>query len=312
MRIVSGFALSAVLALILAAPQGHAAPACGKICLETIADQYRAAYVKHDPELAPFAAKVRFSENNVELKFPKGSWRAITQEVGPAFTFSDPVTGNVGFTTHIKMMDTSGYLAVRLKVVNRRITEVEHLLSTRRFVGEAPLQNADGKPLVHDPDMLRPLKPAERVSRAAMISMADAYWESLGDNKGGVLKGGLKFKPNCTRVENGLPFNGGVACDASFRNGTYSFNERVRDRAYMIVDEERGVVFSRAVIDHVGDLDTIALADGTKRRVPFREPHSWTVLETFKVIDGAIGPIEANFIGAPYGTRSPFTDKPAQ
>jgi hypothetical protein len=301
-------ALVAIAALAVVSAPVRAQSACDKACLEHIADQYRAAYAQRDPRLARISKAVRFTENNVELEFPKGSWQAITAEVGPALTFSDPVTGNVGITTAISMLDTSGYIAIRLRVEKGEITEIEHLLSTKRLVGTAPLQHGDGKPLVHDRQMIRTLTPAERVPREAMIKQADAYWETLGDDKDGVLKNGLKFLPSCQRIENGLPFRNGAKCEEGFAQRTYSFNERVRDRAYMLVDEERGIVLSRAFIDHTGNLDTITLSDGSVRKVPFREPHSWAVLETFKIINGAIATIEANFIGAPYGTRSPWTN----
>jgi hypothetical protein len=43
---------------------------CDAACLETIANSYRAAYLAHDPKLAPFAERVRYTENNVEMPFP--------------------------------------------------------------------------------------------------------------------------------------------------------------------------------------------------------------------------------------------------
>ena len=59
------------------------AGSCDHACLEHIADQYRAAYLKHDPSLAPIAKSVRFSENGVEmLQFPDASWDTVTQEAG--------------------------------------------------------------------------------------------------------------------------------------------------------------------------------------------------------------------------------------
>src|ERR1700742_1542685 len=86
-------ALIMVLAPLLGLSVARAA-ACDDACLRQIADQYRAAYVHRDPKQAPFAAHVRFMENNVELPFPDGSWDDVTSEVGPALTFSDPETGN--------------------------------------------------------------------------------------------------------------------------------------------------------------------------------------------------------------------------
>ena len=90
----------AMLALWVPAMFGTAAAqaACDDACLTSIADQYRAAYVHHDPKQAPFAAHVRFMENNVELPFPDGSWDVVTSEVGPALTFSDPATGGAAST----------------------------------------------------------------------------------------------------------------------------------------------------------------------------------------------------------------------
>jgi hypothetical protein len=53
-------------------------------------------------------------------------------------------------------------------------------------------------------------------------------------------------------------------CDKAFLNGNYRFNERVRDGEYFLVDEERGLVFCSAFIDHKGVLDHYRRVDGTK------------------------------------------------
>ncbi|HVV42738.1 MAG TPA: hypothetical protein VHC94_16920, partial [Nitrobacter sp.] len=87
------------------------------------------------------------------------------------------------------------------------------------------------------------------------------------------------------------------------------FNARVRDRDFPVVDEARGLVMSRAFIDHKGVLDHYTLTDGTERRSPFREPHTWSVLEVFKVKSGMITGVETAFIGSPYYQRSPWTPK---
>jgi len=103
---VAGRVARALWVALISAPLLYAhsitanAAACDRPCLEHIADQYRAAYLKHDPSGAPISKRVRFTENNVEmLQFPDGSWDTVTQEIGPALTFSDPQTGNVGIYT---------------------------------------------------------------------------------------------------------------------------------------------------------------------------------------------------------------------
>ena len=49
---------------------------------------------------------------------------------------------------------------------------------------------------------------------------------------------------------------------------------------------------------------------GTEKRSIFREPHTWSVLEMFKIKNGMITGVEATFIGAPYYIRSPWTRHP--
>jgi hypothetical protein len=154
----------------------------------------------------------------------------------------------------------------------------------------------------HDPDLERRLAPDERVSRDEMIALANGYWETLENNTGEIR--GTRFSPDATRFENGKGF---AEIERGFRLGTYRFNARVRDRDFPLVDEARGLVMSRAFIDHKGLLETYTLTDGTERRSPFREPHTWAVLEVFKIKRGIITGVETAFIGAPYYQRSPWT-----
>jgi hypothetical protein len=287
------------------APAAHGAPSCDKACLEHTADLYRAAYVKHDVKLAPFARKVRFTENNVEMEFPDGTWDTVTEEVGPALTLSDPTSGNAGIYTAIMQNDTPGFLAVRLKVVRGQITEVEHIISTRRNLSSPPTPIGDVHDFRHDPDLAQPVPAAERMSRAQLIAHANGYFSTLQNNTGEIR--GTRFAPGATRFENGLKF---ADIEKGFRLGRYRFNERVRDRDFVLVDEERGIVMARGFIDHKGVLDEYTLTDGTKMRSVFREPQTWALLEMFKIKADQITGVEAAFIGAPYYMRSPWTRKP--
>jgi hypothetical protein len=273
--------------------------------LEAIADAYRAAYVAHDPRLAPISDRVRFSENNVEMDFPDASWDAVTREIGPALTLSDTGKGQIGIFTAVSVSDTPGFLAVRLKVEGGAITEIEHVLSTRRNLSGPPTPIGDPHTFVHDEDLAREVPVRERSSRAEMIRLADGYFSTL-ENNTGVIRG-TRFAPDTLRYENGMAF---ADVERLFKLGNYRFNERVRDRDYFLVDEPRGLVMGRAFIDHKGVLDSFALTDGTVKKSIFREPHSWGVLELFKIRGGAITSIEATFIAVPYNLRSPWTAKP--
>jgi hypothetical protein len=276
--------------------------ACDDACLTGIADQYRAAYVHRDVKQAPFAAHVRFMENNVEMPFPEGSWDVVTSEVGPALTFTDPSTGGVGIYTAIMMGNTPAFLAIRLRVEHGKIAEAEHLLSTKRLISAPPTPFGDVTKLTHDPLTSQLLTPAQRRPRAELIRIADGYFATLSHNDGTLH---TVFAPTCHRIENGMETapNG---CQGPFKLGTYLFNVRVR-REPLLVDESRGLVMFRGFIDHKGNVIDFKLTDGTPRTSPFQEPHTWSFVETFKIIDGAVGPVEADFIGSPYYSKSPWS-----
>lgn len=291
-------------ALALAMP-AVAKDRCGKACLEQIGAAYRTAYLAHDRRLAPFAATVRFTENNVEMPLPDGTWDTVTKEVGPALTLSDPVTGNIGIYTTILQNDTPGFLAIRLKVVNGRISEVEHVISTKRNLSAPPTPIGPIEGFVHDPDLALPVSRTERMSRADLVRIANGYFETLENNDGSIRN--TAFTPDATRFENGMKF---PEVEKGFRLGRYHFNERVRDRDHFLVDEVRGIVMARGFIDHKGRLDTYQLTDGTTQKSIFREPQSWGLLEMFKIKNGRITGIEATFVQTPYYMRSPWTRRP--
>jgi hypothetical protein len=294
-----------VVALVVCGPAALGA-ACDKKCLEGIGDQYRAAYVKHDRSMAPFARKVRFTENNVEMEFPDGSWDTVTEEVGPPLTLSDPKTGNVGIYTAIMQNDTPSFLAIRLKVKGNKITEVEHMLSTKRNLSAPPTPIGDIRALFdRDPELAKVVPENERVSREKLIAHANGYFDTLQNNTGEIR--GTRFSPTATRFENGMKF---PEIEKGFKLGRYRFNERVRDRDCFLVDEERQIAMCRGFIDHKGVLDTYTLTDGTPAKSIFREPHTWALIEMFKVRNDMIVGVEATFIGSHYYMRSPWTKKP--
>jgi hypothetical protein len=255
--------------------------------------------------LAPFSAKVRFTENNVEMRLPDGAWDTVTKEVGPALTISDPKTGHVGIYTTILQKDVPGFLAIRLKVARGKIVEVEQLISTRRNLSSPPTPIGPIEGFSHDPDLARPVDAADRMSRAELIRAANGYFETLENNTGQLR--GVRFSPTAVRMENGLRF---TDIEQAFKMARYQFNERVRDRDFFLVDEARGIVMARAFIDHKGVLDDFKLTDGAVQKSVFREPQSWGMLEMFKIKRGEITAVEATFVQTPYYMRSPWTKQP--
>ena len=287
------------LGLLVSAP-AMAQRSCDKACLEQIVDQYRSAYLAHDPSKAPFASKVRFTENNVEMAFPDASWDTVTVEVGKPLILSDSATGQAAAFTAIMQSEIPGYLAIRLKIVDRRITEVEHMLSTRRNLSSPPTPFSEPHGFVRDADRAEHVAAEQRSSREELQKLGDGYFQTLENNTGEIRN--TRFSPDAVRYENGMLFRN---VERDFKQGNYAFNNKVR-RVPVLIDEERGISLFRAFIDHKGMLSDYQLTDGTWRRSIFREPHSWALLEMFKIKAGMITGVEATFISAPYNATSPW------
>ncbi|MEY4761361.1 MAG: hypothetical protein RLZZ200_1217 [Pseudomonadota bacterium] len=296
------FVMGGLLMQAVLPSAGAAEAACGKSCMEGIADRYRAAYVRHDPTGLPLSKQVRFTENGVVLKFPDGTWDTVTKEVGPALTLSDPKTGNVGiYTAFVQSHDTEGYLAVRLRIVKGRITEIEHIVSTRRNLSAPPTPIGPHSDYQPDFNFVKVVEASKRLPREQLVPFADGYFSTLQQNDGSIR--GTAFSPEASRIENGKRF---PQIEKGFKSGYYRFNERVRDRDFFLVDEERQVVMARGFIDHKGVLDEYTLTDGSKQKSVYREPHSWAFLEMFKVEDRRITAVQAVFLGVPYYMPPPW------
>lgn len=281
--------------------QVELAATCDKACLEHIVAQYRAAYLAHDPSQAPFAEQVRYTENNVEMPFPDGTWDTVTEDVGPALVLSDPETGQAAFVTPIRQREIEGYLGVRLKVVGGKITEAEHIISTRRNLSSPPTPIAPIEGYELDPLLDQVVPEDQRATREQLAAHANGYFDTLQHNDGEIR--GTCFLDSAIRRENGMLFSD---IKGGFESGRYLFNNRVR-REVLLIDEDRQIALARGFIDHKGVLDSYQLTDGTPAKSIFQEPQSWAFLEAFKVNDGCISSVVATFYQAPYYTVSPWT-----
>jgi len=276
---------------------------CDRACLLDFADTYRAAYLAHDSGRVAIDDNVRFSENFVEMPFPDGTWHTVSEEFGPALTLLDPDTSQIGIFTAIRQNDILGFLAVRLKVEGMEITEIEHVISTRRNLSSPPTPIGDAEQYMHDPVISTPVPIEQRLPRERVVEHGRGYFATLERNNGEIR--GTCFQADAIRRENGMLF---PDIDGGFRSGRYFFNNEVRNWP-VLVDEEKGVALFRAFIDHKGVLDTFDLTDGTEVRSIFREPQSWGLLEMFAVRNDCIASVVANFVQSPYKMSSPWNPR---
>jgi hypothetical protein len=314
----------AVLTLLLAAPLGAQTNGpCDRACLEGTVDRFLDAFVKHDPAQAGLAGNVKFTENGQRLNVGDGSWRTMIGRGGYRLFVSDPQAGRVAFIGTLReenAQNKDGALvlaALHLKVESRQVSEVE-LFVVR---SENAAKNVEKLGTPHRV-FTEAVPPAERMSRADLVKTANMYFTGMQQNDG---KGVYPFADDCDRFENGgqstnaptppgqtrpdpktaSNYSGQWSCREQFESGLLHFVSRIRDRRYVAVDQERGLVFSFIFFDHMGgDTRRFQTPDGRAVTAGPTTPWTWELAEMFKLERGKIRRIEAILERAPYGMGS--------
>ena len=311
-------ALQALTSLSVAGGAGAQAPGersavtptdCNRDCLIGFLHAYLDALTHKDPARAHFARDVRFTENNVELPLGNdGLWGTISAVAATGLEVADVTTGNAAWFGTVEEHGDPAYYAMRLKVRDGQIVEVETLVDRK---GSLPAPFGDPAKLVHDPAFAAVLSPQQRRPRERLVAVANGYFATVELNDGEIL---TSFDDDCQRTENGISTtSGGQAaaaiasgCEAQFKLGLYRINKRVRERRYELVDEERGVVVATGFFDHANTFDTYKTNDGKERKTALKWPNSITLMEAFKIRDGKIYRVEAVFTYVPYFMHSPW------
>jgi hypothetical protein len=317
---VLGISLAGVLSAQSATGKGGA---CDRACLEALVDQYLDAMTAHDPKLAPLAKNVKFTEDGQKLVIPDGLWNSMVGKGTYRLFVDDPQAGSVAFMGTIKEEGrTAGepigsVIALRLKVVNRQITEAEALV-VRNPDTAARLEKL-GTP---NHLFLEAVPEAQRMSRADLVKTANMYFSGMQQNDG---KGNYPFTDDCNRIENGMQttnaplkdgqtkpdpatatnYSAAWGCKEQFQSGLLHFVTRIRDRRYVAVDQERGLVFSFAFFDHsAGKTRHFETPNGREVVGGPSQPWTWEIAEMFKVENGKLHQIEAVLQRSPYGMTS--------
>jgi hypothetical protein len=281
---------------------------CDHACLIGFLNSYMDALAHKDRGRAQFAKSVRFTENDVEMPLGEGLWATVSGVAQTGLEVADTLTGNAAWLGTVEEYGEPAYYAMRLKVVDRQIAEVETVVDRK---GPLPAPFGDPKQLVHDPAFSEPLKPEERRPRERLIAVANGYFSTVELNDGEIF---TSFDPDCQRTENGISTTRGAVgaasiaqgCEAQFKLGIYRINKRVRERRYPIVDEERGVVVGTGFFDHANSFDTYKTTDGQVRKTALKWPNSLSLMEAFKIRNGLIYRVEAVFTYIPYFMHSPW------
>lgn len=308
------------IALIM--PLSAFAQSCDRACLEALVDTYLDAVIANDPSAIQLADDVRFTENGQRLEIGDGLWNTL-QSKGDYRIFVTDVPaqqvtflGTIGEEHREADKQTPALIALRLRLEGNDISEIEQFVA--RDVAAAERVAA----LTPRAAFSANVPVAERMSRADLLTTANLYFSGMERNDG---KGNYPFADNCHRIENGMTstnapvpegqtradpatattYSAQWSCREQFESGLLYFVNRLRDRRFVAVDEERGLVFSFVFFDHSGGEFRHGITpDGRAVTGGPVQPWTWYIAELFKVENGKLGEIEALLQQVPYGMNS--------
>jgi hypothetical protein len=303
---------------------------CDRACLEGFAERYLDAVAVNDPKRIPLSPNVRFTEDGQRLLIGDGLWNTMKAKGKYRLFVTDVPAGSVTLLAtiqedHREESNFNGSLiALRLRVQNQQITEVEQIVF--RFPNEtgerfnATYKRVDA--MATHPKYLQAVPANERMSRSDLITQGNKYFTGMQKNDG---KGDYPFAPECQRDENGsratnaptppgqtkpdpktaTSYSGQWSCLEQFQSGLIHFVNRIRDRRFVAVDQERGIVFAFCFFDHSGG-ETRKFKSPSGRDVVAGpvQPHTWQIAEVFKIEKGLITKIDAFLQRSPYGMNA--------
>ncbi len=320
----SGCAIVAAgLTLVSGVASAQSGAQCDRACLEGFVDRYFKAVIDDDPSEVPLSINVRFTENAQQLPVGEGLWKSMKAAGKYRLFVTDVPAGQVGLITTVEEdardpdKSIPAAMALRLKVVDGKIAEIEQMVVRDEMT--AKRIEAMGRPREA---FLTAIPDAKRMSRHDLVMTANAYFSGMQRNDG---KGDYPFAEDCDRYENGahttnVPLKPGQkapnpataamysanwTCMQQFKSGLLHFVSRIRDRRFVAVDRERGIVMAIGFFDHMaGDTRTFQTPSGRTVTAGPTQPWTWYLCEVFKIHDHKIGPIEALLEHPPYGMLS--------
>jgi hypothetical protein len=304
--------------------------------LEKFVDQYMDAMLSHQPDPVLFTKDCRFTENGVRLPLGEGLWASMAGKGTYKFYVPDIETQQVAYIGTAREegqkpgIQSPVAIALRLKIENGLISEAEQLVirpesnlldPDRKSAKLSAAENIEKLGAPHKV-YAEVIPEAERPSREEMIKIANMYFSGMQKNDG---KGVYPFSDDCDRIENGgqstnVPLKPGQkrpdplketvyssawGCKEQFQSGLIHFVTRIRDRRFVAVDREHGIVFSFGFFDHsAGQSRRFKTPDGRDAVEGPAEPWTWQIAELFKIQKGNIRRIEAVLQRCPYGMNS--------
>jgi hypothetical protein len=310
--------LGAITLVVIAGMAQAADTGLDRAALLRLADTYLAALVAHDPGQVPLAGDVKVVENVTRIKPGEGLWKTATS--GPTefkIVVPDPVLQQVGGLVVMQTDGKPAQVGFRLKVVNGKIVEAEHMIVAMRDAGSPGMQKP--RPTIA---LEIPYEYAD--SHGRLIHIAKSYYDALDNNNGHL----APFAPDCERRENGMrtapsggpslggamPFGGAQRpaglvgmqdCTSQIDSGAFQYITTIDNRRVEVADTGTGLAIGFSHFRHPMTQKKFKITGNPDRQeadMSNQRAFDMPAMHIYKIWGGQIHEIEAIGIVAPYNS----------
>jgi hypothetical protein len=244
-RIFAVLLLVSCVCLMIPA-DSFASSTCDRDCLKGYITQYLNAMIARKTDSLSLADNVRVTEDCKEIKVGEGYWKDFAGTVSYRLDIIDVRMGGAFAFVVIKNGSSSVLFGIRLKISNKKITQIETMVVKNST--EGMIFTPDGFKTPGDSAMTKMPKESELNTRDEMAAMAVKYPESFKLQNGTFAKGGVPFVKKAYRLENGQLMAGPgctffSGCDDIRTQGLPSLPKMLHQVA--LVDEQAGIVLLR-------------------------------------------------------------------
>jgi hypothetical protein len=292
---------------------------CDRACLTSTMDQYIAAMVNHDPAGARFAPGMKYTENTAAIHIGDGLWVGAS-EAPTTFKIyaADPISKQIAFYGMMKEFDKPVLVAIRLKVEDQKITEVEHVVV--RSLRENGMANL----VTPRAGLVETIPVGAREPREEMFRAANSYFDAIEQSNGKL----APFDNDCVRHENGMQTTGNrspvqpdsngapmtpgrlklraLGCADAISTHILSYITKIEPRRLLVIDQEKGLVFGFPMFVHRGNVRQIKIVgvEGIDLMPIDFGPIDLQAAEIFAIRNGKIHEIEALGYLLPYNAKT--------
>lgn len=260
--------------------------ACDRDCLRGFITQYLEAIIAHNPKALSIATTTRFTEDTKTLPLGEGLWKGASKIRTYRQDFLDVREGVAASHVVVEENGTPVMLALRLKIADKKIAEIETMVT--RSKAEGAIFDIEKLTTPHAAMNVVP-DASQRMSRTELIRIAEFYPAGLkvGGNFDAV---NAPFATDAYRIENGTT-TAGVGARAGGENIRTGRVMAHPDVSYRLaaVDEEMGTVLFRLDFGNTNS---------------YGPGNALTTFEAFKIYGGQIHAVEAFIDIMPENTPS--------